>query len=84
MPYQIDEKRSSFLAWYAHVQQRWDRASVVLALGSLAGGVWAASSVYACWAIRTFAGEDVASALLYRRRWPLAYFCEPCRTSCQV
>ena len=97
VPYVIAEKNSQFLKWYSHAQQRWDRASMVLALGTLAGGVWASSAVCvffpcylmsswehctndridACWAIRTFAGEDVASALLYRRRWPLAYFCAP-------
>ncbi|KAL8291359.1 hypothetical protein RQP46_002337 [Phenoliferia psychrophenolica] len=74
VPYEISEDRSRFLQWYSDASARWDRASMVLALGTLAGGVWASSAVYACWAIRTFAGEDVASALLYRRRWPLAYF----------
>lgn len=51
--------------------------SVFLALGGLGGGAWAGLAAHACWAIRTWAGDEVAATLLYRRRWPLAYFCEP-------
>ncbi|KAM0747850.1 hypothetical protein T439DRAFT_349745 [Meredithblackwellia eburnea MCA 4105] len=73
-PYVIQESRPAFLLWYQDLLQRWDRTSMVLALGGLGGSVWAASSVYACWAVRTWAGDEVAARLFVRQRWPLSYF----------
>lgn len=72
-PYVIREKAIPLLKLYKRLVRRWERLSMVIALTSVSGSAIAMSGLYGVWAIKTWAGKDVAKAL-FDRKWPISYY----------
>ncbi|KAM0786169.1 hypothetical protein ACM66B_006976 [Microbotryomycetes sp. NB124-2] len=74
-PYSVHEHNSSLLRAYKRWVRRWDKLSTVIAAAGIVGGCHLVLSAYGAFAIRAFAGQDVARALLWRKdKVPLRYW----------
>ncbi|SCV73169.1 BQ2448_7094 [Microbotryum intermedium] len=74
-PYVIVQDRSTLLALYNRLRRRWDSLSIILAGSGLVAGFGFVSAAWGAWAIKTFAGNQVARALLLRHeRMPWRYW----------
>lgn len=71
-PYLVREDRSELLRLYKMTVRRWDKASTIVAIGGLFGGAWFVAAAYGAYAVKAFAGEQVAKALLLKHeQFPL-------------
>lgn len=73
----IKEDTSQWLRTYKQLVRRWDKASTIIALGGVAGGAWLVAAAYGAYAVKAFAGERVAKALLLKHdKFPIKYWRE--------
>ncbi|KAK4050005.1 hypothetical protein OIV83_003829 [Microbotryomycetes sp. JL201] len=75
-PYKVHERHSNALRTYKRWVRRWDKLSTAIAAAGIVGGCHLVLSAYGAFAIRAFAGPDVARALLSRHddKLPLRYW----------
>ncbi|KAK4051471.1 hypothetical protein OIO90_004685 [Microbotryomycetes sp. JL221] len=74
-PYQVSEQHSSYLTLYKKIIRKWDKLSTVVAATGLVAGTHLVLSAYGAFAVRAFAGQDVARALLFKHdKLPLRYW----------
>ncbi|ORY72904.1 hypothetical protein BCR35DRAFT_354254 [Leucosporidium creatinivorum] len=64
-PYTITQSTSPLLTFYKRSVRRWDKAATVIAIGGVLGGGWLVASAYGAYAVRAWAGEEVARVLLW-------------------